>query len=191
LVDRSASPEFEVVSSEFEELILVDDSDRIVGHLSKGACHDGEGVLHRAFSIFLFDRDGRLLLQKRSPEKRLWPLFWSNSCCSHPRRGETMDEAVERRLQQELGMTGEFDFLYSFQYQARFGDIGSEKEFCWVYAGRSDDEPRPNPNEIGDHRWIDPAQLDNELRADPARFTPWFQLEWPRVRDSYRSTLGL
>jgi isopentenyl-diphosphate delta-isomerase len=183
--------EHEVVSSEDEELILVDESDRVVGHLSNRACHDGEGVLHRAFSVFIFNRQGKLLLQKRSSEKRLWPLFWSNSCCSHPRRGETMHEAVERRLLQELGMNGEFEFLYSFQYRAKFEDIGSENELCWVFAGQSDGEPRPNPNEIADHRWIDPAQLDDELRADPERFTPWFRMEWLRVRDVYRSALGL
>jgi isopentenyl-diphosphate delta-isomerase len=191
LADASASPEFEVVSSEDEELILVDESDRVVGHLSKGACHDGEGVLHRAFSIFIFNRDGELLLQQRSSEKRLWPLFWSNSCCSHPRRGETMDEALRRRLHQELGMASDLQFLYTFRYQASYRDLGSEHEMCRVYVGLSDDDPRPNSNEIADHRWIDPARLDLELDAEPASFTPWFQMEWPRVRDAFRSTLGL
>jgi isopentenyl-diphosphate delta-isomerase len=188
---ESSSPEFEIVSSEDENLILVDESDRVVGHLSKGACHDGEGVLHRAFSLFIFNRDGELLLQRRSSEKRLWPLYWSNSCCSHPRHGETMDEAVQRRLKQELGMTSELEFLFTFRYQASYEDIGSEHEMCSVYAGLSDDEPRPNPNEIADHRWIKPAQLDDELRAAPGSFTPWFQMEWPRVREAYRSAVGL
>lgn len=191
MADLSASREFEVVSSEDEELILVDESDRVVGHLSKAECHDGEGILHRAFSIFIFNRVGEVLLQRRSSEKRLWPLFWSNSCCSHPRRGETMDEAVVRRLQQELGMTSALEFLYAFQYHASYEDLGSEHEMCRVYVGLSDDEPRPNPNEIADHRWIDPTQLDQELQSVPGYFTPWFQMEWPRVRDAYRSALEL
>jgi isopentenyl-diphosphate delta-isomerase len=172
-------------------LILVDESDRVVGRLSKGACHDGEGVLHRAFSLFVFNRDGKLLLQKRSEEKRLWPLFWSNTCCSHPREGETMDQAVHRRLRQELGMASELQFLYKFQYQAPYEDIGSENEICWVYVGVSDDEPEPNANEISDHRWVAPAKLDVEMNATPEIFTPWFRMEWERVREAYRSELVL
>ncbi len=172
-------------------LVLVDESDRVVGHLSKGQCHDGEGVLHRAFSIFIFNRAGELLLQRRSAAKRLWPLFWSNSCCSHPRQGETMDEAVTRRLQQELGLSTELQFLFKFQYQAAFEDVGSENESCWVYVGVTGDEARPNPSEIADHRWVTVERLDDELRAKPSAFTPWFQMEWPRVRDAFRSVLGL
>ncbi|MEJ2582610.1 MAG: isopentenyl-diphosphate Delta-isomerase [Acidobacteriota bacterium] len=191
MVEPPVSSEFEAVSSEDEELILVDESDRVIGHLPKGACHDGVGVLHRAFSIFIFNLAGELLLQRRSSEKRLWPLFWSNSCCSHPRFGETMDVAVERRLQQELGIKSEPEYLYTFEYQASYEDLGSEHEMCRVYAGLSDEQPRPHPNEIADHRWIDPAKLDDELRSDPTSFTPWFQLEWPRVRETYRSALGL
>jgi isopentenyl-diphosphate delta-isomerase len=132
LAEAAKNPNAEVVSREDENLVLVDESDRVVGHLSKGACHDGEGVLHRAFSLFVFNREGQLLLQQRSEKKRLWPLFWSNTCCSHPREGETMDEAVHRRLHEELRMTSELEFLYKFQYQASYEDIGSENEICWV-----------------------------------------------------------
>ena len=91
-----------VVSSESEALILVDENDREIGFSSKDSCHDGPGILHRAFSLFIFNTAGELLLQQRSAGKRLWPLYWSNSCCSHPRAGETMELAVNRRLQQEL-----------------------------------------------------------------------------------------
>ena len=153
----------QVVSSGEEPLILVDESDREIGHLSKDACHDGEGVLHRAFSLFIFDSAGELLLQQRSPGKRLWPMFWSNSCCSHPRRGETMEVATERRLAQELGMKSSFHRLFTFQYQARYLDIGSENEVCWVFAGLSEETPRPNPHEIADARWISPTDLDQEF----------------------------
>ena len=102
-----------------------------------------------------------------------------------------MDEAVGRRLQQELGMKSELELLYTFEYRASYEDLGSEHELCWVYAGLSDDEPLPHPNEIADHRWIDPEQLDHDLHSDPTSFTPWFQMEWPRVREAYRSVLGL
>ena len=81
-----------IVSSEDEALILVDTDDTAIGSMSKAECHDGAGILHRAFSVFLFDEHGRLLLQQRAAGKRLWPLYWSNTCCSHPRQGEAIDE---------------------------------------------------------------------------------------------------
>ncbi len=179
-----------VVSSEDEELILVDEDDNEIGHLDKGACHDVDGVLHRAFSIFIFSNAGELLLQQRSPEKRLWPEFWSNSCCSHPRRGEDMDAASMRRLKDELGMRSELHFLYKFSYHAPFGNAGSEREVCSVFAGRSADKVRANPHEIAAWRWISAADLDSEMRARREDFTPWFLQEWQEVRRSYRSVLG-
>ena len=191
LAEEASNSNWDVVSSEDETLILVDETDRIVGHLAKGACHDGDGVLHRAFSIFVFSPSGELLLQRRSATKRLWPRFWSNTCCSHPRQGETVGEAVERRLQQELGMTSDLSFLYKFQYQARYRDLGSENELCWVFIGLSGDDPSPNPHEIEELRWITPTKLDDEMASKPEAFTPWFKMEWIRVRDLYRQTLGL
>ena len=183
-VDRTRD---EVVSDENELLILVDESDREIGFLSKSACHDGEGVLHRAFSLFIFNSEGELLLQQRSADKRLWPLFWSNSCCSHPRQGETMSVATSRRLGQELGMSAELVHLFTFQYQARYLDLGAENEVCRVFAGRCDEGPRPNATEIVDWRWITPDALDREFAERPEVFTPWFAQEWPRVRDSLAS----
>jgi len=179
------------VSSDDEELILVDEDDNEIGHLDKGACHDGDGVLHRAFSIFIFSDTGELLLQKRSSEKRLWPEFWSNSCCSHPRRGEEMATALKRRLHDELGMRSELHFLYRFSYHAPFGDAGSEREVCSVYAGRSADEVRANPHEITAWRWISAEDLDREMGARSGDFTPWFLQEWQEVRTSYRSVLEI
>jgi len=191
LVESAACPDAEVVSSEEEPLILVDESDREIGHLSKGACHEGDGVLHRAFSLFIFNSSGQLLLQQRSNEKRLWPLFWSNSCCSHPRRGESMEVATNRRLQQELGMNSRLHHLFTFQYQAHYLDVGSENEVCWVYVGLSDEEPRPNLHEIAAVRWISPDDLDHEFETRSERLTPWFELEWPRVRQLFPNTLGI
>jgi isopentenyl-diphosphate delta-isomerase len=191
LAESAPRPTSDVVSNDDESLILVDDADRVVGHLSKWACHQGEGVLHRAFSIFIFDREGRLLLQQRSQEKLLWPLYWSNSCCSHPREGETMDEAVDRRLREELGLSSDLLFLFKFQYQARYKDVGSENEMCWVYLGITDGPATPNPHEIADIRWVTAAELDDQIGNVPEDFTPWFQIEWPRVRDAFRTKLGL
>ena len=93
----------EIVSDDAELLILVDSQDQALGHLDKAACHDGSGILHRAFSLFIFNSQGQLLLQQRAANKRLWGGYWSNSCCSHPRKAETMQQAVSRRCEQELG----------------------------------------------------------------------------------------
>jgi isopentenyl-diphosphate delta-isomerase len=176
-------PSDEVVSSDHEELILVDANDREIGSRSKEACHDRGGMRHRAFSLFVFNRRGELLLQQRAADKRLWPLYWSNSCCSHPRRGESMDQAVNRRLYQELRIRCDLRYLYKFEYHACFGEAGSEHELCWVYAGHSDARVQVNRNEIADWRFISADDLDAELLARPERFTPWFQLEWPIVRE--------
>ena len=172
-----------IVSSDDELLILVDSNDQEIGQLDKATCHDGDGVLHRAFSAFVFNSAGELLLQQRAAEKRLWGGFWSNSCCSHPRAGETMDEAVERRLAQELGMQVAMRFAYKFEYQATFGAEGSEHELCWVYVGESDGNPVVNGNEIAATRWISVAELSDSLASEPDRFTPWFLLEWQQLSE--------
>jgi isopentenyl-diphosphate delta-isomerase len=175
----------EVVSNANEQLILVDELDREIGFKAKNDCHLGKGALHRAFSIFVFNAANELLLQQRSPGKMLWPSYWSNTCCSHPRRGETMEDAVTRRLAQELGFECPLEFLYKFKYHAQFGVIGAEHEYCWVYYGRYDGPVDVNVNEIEAWRWIDVAALDRELAATPDRFTPWFKMEWVHIRANH------
>ena len=138
--------------------------------------------MHRGFSLFIFNDEGQLLLQRRSAEKPLWPLFWSNSCCSHPRLGETMDEATHRRLDQELGLSCDLNYLYKFRYQAQYGEIGAEHEFCWVYTGKCSHNLRTNGNEVSAWRYVSPTDLDDEIRHRPEAFTPWFLLEWERIR---------
>ena len=180
----------EIVSSDQEPLILVDNADREIGFLDKSSCHDGDGVLHRAFSLFIFNQRGELLLQRRAAGKRLWPSYWSNSCCSHPRRGELMGEAVQRRMEQELGLRAPLRFVYKFEYQARFGDQGTEHELCWVYVGQTTEQPVINTTEIDEWRWIAPEALDAELAAGEDTFTPWFQMEWQRLRGDLPDLLG-
>ena len=178
-----------VVSSEAEELILVDEDDREQGHLSKAACHDGDGVLHRAFSAFLFNADGELLLQQRAGTKRLWPGYWSNSCCSHPRRGESMETATARRLDDELNLATDLSFVYKFRYQASYADLGSEHELCHVFLGRIDDEVRANAEEIAAIRFLGADALDRELAEQPERFTPWFRMEWDALKTDHAAEL--
>ena len=180
-----------VVSSEAEPLILVDADDREIGHASKADCHDSHGILHRAFSLFVFNERGALLLQQRSAEKRLWPGYWSNSCCSHPRLGEDMREATQRRLQQELGLRCALRFLYKFEYQADYGELGAEHELCSVYLGRTGGAPvRANRNEVAAWRYVPPTELDREIVEHPGRFTPWLKLEWERLRHDFSQELA-
>jgi len=178
-----------IVSSECEELILVDVEDNEIGYQSKADCHDGGGILHRAFSLFLFNEDGELLLQQRGMGKRLWPGFWSNSCCSHPRRGESLAIATMRRLDDELNIAAELDFVYHFCYQAEFSGAGSENELCHVFLGRIDGEVRPNDSEIESIRFISVSDLTAELAEHPQRFTPWFRQEWQTLLENYAGQL--
>ena len=183
-----------VVSSEAENLILVNSNDEIIGELDKGQCHDGIGVLHRAFSVFLFDQDNHLLIQKRSDNKRLWPGYWANSCCSHPRVGETMEQATQRRLVEEVGVSCPLTYAYKFEYHAQFGDIGAEHELCYVYLGRVlPTKVDVNPTEVAKVAWVSLDELDQWLSDDAqnhsGRVAPWFRLEWQRFRGEAGSLL--
>lgn len=175
------------VAADSETLILVDEADHGVGHLSKVLCHQGRGILHRAFSLLIFNDRGELLLQQRSASKRLWPLYWSNSCCSHPRRAETMEAALRRRLEEELGLRCPLHFLFKFQYQAQFDETGAENELCSVFIGRSTDSVKINADEIHAWRWVQPEALQAEMTGGGGDFTPWFMLEWARVWRDHRS----
>ncbi|MDJ0916390.1 MAG: isopentenyl-diphosphate Delta-isomerase [Woeseiaceae bacterium] len=179
-----------IVSSEAEELILVDSDDNPVGQLSKAAAHDGDGRLHRAFSVFLFNANGELLLQQRGRDKRLWPGFWSNSCCSHPRVGESMEVATRRRLDDELNLESELEYVYRFQYQANYSEAGSEHELCHVFVGRVDDKVVPNANEIEAVRFVPAGSMADLLQNDPDRYTPWFKLEWRTLMDEHSDVLA-
>ena len=180
---HSASPESEL-------LILVDTDDQETGTLSKVECHDGDGILHRAFSVFLFNDQGELLLQQRSRDKRLWPMYWTNTCCSHPRQGESMQIATERRLEQELNTGSALEFIYKFEYQARFGDLGAEHELCWVYLGRLEREATANDAEVAALRFVSADKLRVEIDAEPERLTPWFKMEWRRLNEEFTDRLA-
>ena len=183
----------ELVSSEDEPLILVDSRDRELGYLTKAACHDGQGQLHRAFSAFIFNDRGEVLMQKRATGKRLWPSYWSNSCCSHPRRGESMECAVRRRVEEELGLEAsallDLRFVYKFEYRARFGQLGSEHELCSIYFARTSQEPVVNTMEIGDWAWVSRDELSDRLVRQPGEHTPWLKLEWAELLENYAGEL--
>ena len=178
------------IMADSDALILVDEADRGLGHLSKDLCHEGRGILHRAFSLLIFNDRGELLLQQRAPSKRLWPLYWSNSCCSHPRRAESMEAATRRRLLEELGLSCDLQFLFKFRYQAQFDATGAENELCSVFIGCCNQPLRINAGEIADWRWVSPEVLQAQMStAENARFTPWFRLEWARVWSDHRAAV--
>ncbi len=180
-----------IVSDESDMLILVDADDQEVGSSTKEQCHDGEGILHRAFSVFMFNAQGELLLQQRSQEKRLWPLYWSNSCCSHPRFGETIEQAALKRAREELGVSSDnLQYLYKFHYQASFGTKGSEHELCSVYIGNSSDVVMANVNEVANWRYLSAFDVSQEIDEAPETFTPWFKMEWQHLIQNYSDELA-
>jgi isopentenyl-diphosphate delta-isomerase len=163
-------------------LIAVDHRGRAIKPRARTSCHSGDGVLHRAFSVYLFDERRRLLVQQRSIFKQLWPRFWANSCCSHPRWGEATVDAAHRRVEEELGIRVDLQPVFAFRYRARFGNEGSEYEHCHVFIGRSDPMPAPDPREVGTWAFVEPERLKKELEAVPEVYTPWLHIGWRILR---------
>lgn len=158
-----------------EEVVLVDEAGREIGSAEKLEAHRNGGRLHLAFSILLFDRNGETLLQRRSKRKYHFGGLWTNACCGHPRPGEVLAEAARRRLGEELGVDADLHEVFCFVYRASDARSGlSEHELDHVFVGRLDAEPRPDPEEIDDLRWIECAELERDVAAHPERFTPWF-----------------
>jgi len=170
-----------------DQLIVVNRRDEVVGSDSKSRCHAGRGVLHRAFSVYIFDHEGRLMIQQRSGYKLLWPLHWSNSCCSHPRWGEKMEDAAHRRVREELGFCVELRFSLKFRYRATFETVGSENEICSVFIGTVDGEVLADPREVADWQFIGCGELDREFEANGEAYTPWFQIGWQQLRRDHWS----
>ncbi len=168
-----------------DRVILVDKSDRPIGTEDKVRAHQNGGILHRAFSVFVFNSRGETLLQRRAARKYHFGGLWSNACCSHPRPGEETEQAAKRRLMEELGLSMPLRALFTFVYQATdpHSDL-SENELDHVLVGTSDTDPTPNVDEIDDWRWADPATVVKEMTSDPTLFTPWFAIALPRVMRS-------
>ncbi len=117
-------------------------------------------------------------------------MYRSNSCCSHPRKGEVIEEAAVRRLQDELHTGSELEFVYKFIYQASFEDLGAEHELCHVFLGRVIGEPAPNDNEISSTRYVSAGELEREFEQTPEVFTPWFKMEWQRLNQDFPRQLS-
>jgi len=159
-----------------ETLIVINRNDKIVGYKSKQECHACPGLLHRAFSVFIFNGKNELLLQKRSRQKLLWPQFWSNSCCSHPKKDEDLIKSAQKRLKEELGFTTQLKHLGNLYYQANFKNIGCEHEITQILTGVYDGKIKINPVEISDLRWLSFEDLKKEINKHSDWFTPWLKL---------------
>ena len=162
------------------KIILVDENDNQIGLEEKLKCHLGKGILHRAFSVFVFNDKKELLLQERSAEKMLWPLYWTNTCCSHSIENEEYEEAGQRRLKEEMGFNCTLEFIGKFQYQASYKNIGSENELCSVLVGKYNGEIFADPKEVADYRWINFEELKKDVSENPEKYTPWFKMELER-----------
>lgn len=163
-----------------DHVVLVDEHDRAVGTMGKLEAHRS-AVLHRAFSVFVFNSNGHLLLQRRAIGKYHSGGLWSNTCCGHPRPGEHVADAASRRLGEEMGFTCALRPQFDFTYKADVGGGLIEHEFDHVFFGSSDTLPTPDPEEAEEWRYVDPAFLLNEIRATPEHFTVWLRACFPQV----------
>lgn len=163
-----------------EQVILVDENDRQIGLMEKQAAHVNPH-LHRAFSIFIFNSKGELLMQQRALSKYHSPGLWTNTCCSHPRDGETLTEATSRRLMEEMGMTCEMHEVYTFIYMAPVGQGLTEHEFDHVWIGRSDETPQINREEVESWKYVSLSDLKVDIQLHPELYTEWFKITFEEM----------
>ena len=161
-------------------LILVDEQDRSWGKLEKELVHK-LGLLHRAFSVFIFTSGGDMLLQQRAEGKYHSAGLWSNACCSHPRFGEETHDAVVRRLREEMGLACATEFEYTFLYKVKFENGLHEHELDHVYTGISDTLPRPDKSEVKSWAYASPGAIREDMRRNPHFYSYWFRLAFERV----------
>lgn len=167
-----------------ELIVTVDENDNVTGTEEKGKCHEGDGILHRAFLAMVFDASGKLVLARRSEKKRLWPGFWDGTVASHLFSGEDYAGASKRRLSEEIGLKApSVKYLFKFRYRVSYKDIGTEHEICAVTALYGVDAGRLQPEgaEISDIRLIGPDELAKEIKSNGDAFAPWFVLAVERM----------
>lgn len=163
-----------------DQVVLVNEHDEEMGTMGKLKAHE-LGLLHRAFSIFLFDDDGRLLLQQRAAGKYHSAGLWTNTCCSHPRPGEALLDAAHRRLAEEMGIATPLEHRFSFLYKGGFDNGLIEHELDHVFFGRWNGPVRPDPAEVGDWRYMSIDALGDDMRRGPDNYTIWLRACWDQV----------
>ena len=162
-----------------EYVILVDTADSELGTMEKIEAHE-KAVLHRAFSVFIFNDRGELMLQQRAAHKYHSPLLWTNTCCSHQRQGESNIQAGKRRLQEEMGFEVDLEEKFHFVYKAEFDNGLTEHELDHVMVGYYNEKPIINPEEVASWRWIDMEVLQKDMKDNPQDYTVWFKIIFDR-----------
>lgn len=168
-----------------QKVILVTAQDEAIGVMEKMEAHQ-KGVLHRAFSVFIFDKKGQMLLQQRAPQKYHGAHLWTNACCSHPYWDEPVETAAKRRLQEELGFTTPLKKIFSFTYKAAVENGLVEHEYDHVFAGEYEGPIRMNKEEVCDYAFHDLSAVKNQLEEAPATFTSWFKIAFPQIEAWWR-----
>ncbi|HTS44950.1 MAG TPA: isopentenyl-diphosphate Delta-isomerase [Puia sp.] len=164
-----------------EEVILVNEQDEPVGRIEKMEAHK-KALLHRAFSIFIFNAKGEMLLQQRSAHKYHSAGLWTNACCSHPRPGEDVLDAASRRLNEELGFSTRLKKIFDFIYQSSFDNGLTEYEFDHVLIGEYGGEIMPNTDEVSDYCYKSMEEIQSSMQLQPAKYTAWFNIAFPMIK---------
>ncbi|MCX6742192.1 MAG: isopentenyl-diphosphate Delta-isomerase [Candidatus Pacearchaeota archaeon] len=170
-----------------EGVILVNLHDKPGGVGEKLLVHK-KGILHRAFSILVFNSKNEMLLQKRALSKYHCGGLWSNACCSHPRPNESLDSATKRRLKEEMGLVCKLKEIFVFHYKVSFDNL-TENEIDHVFIGYSDSKPKINKEEVSDYKWVSLEMLDMDITKNPEKYTPWFRIIWERIKRDRSITL--
>ena len=170
-----------------EKVVLVDRNDNPIGLMSKLEAHE-KGVLHRAFSVFILNKKGQLMLQRRALDKYHSPGLWTNTCCSHPRESEGNIEAGVRRLKEEMGFTTPLMPMFSFIYKSKFDNGLTEHEFDHVLLGYYDKQPFINKIEVSDWKWMSLDKIILEIKNKPEDFTVWFKIIFERFYNHIHKT---
>lgn len=168
-----------------EMIILVNYKDEEVGFEEKMKTHK-KALMHRAFSIFIFNNNGEMILQKRAIEKYHCGGMWSNTCCSHPRKGEEVNNAAHRRLKEEIGFDCELIDMFTFHYKVKFNNGLTENEMDHVFLGFYDGKIKLNKKEASDFRWMKVENVEKEIKKNPDEFTVWFKIALKELKKSIK-----
>lgn len=163
-----------------EEVILVNENDQQIGVMEKMEAHE-KGLLHRAFSVFIFNDKGEMLLQQRALNKYHSPGLWTNTCCSHPRPNEKTIDAAKRRLKEEMGIDSKLEFKSSFTYRTKFDNGLTEHEFDHVFVGYFNEEPKINSSEVNSYCWKSIEGIKSSIKQMPDIYTSWFKIALEKV----------
>jgi isopentenyl-diphosphate Delta-isomerase len=173
-IDFSGVKQSDIQNMEDKRIILVDELDNVLGYEEKLKAHE-DGALHRAFSIFVVNSKGEIMLQRRALDKYHSGGLWTNTCCSHPLEGEIMETTIHKRMEIEMGFDCPMAPLFTFIYKAEFGNGLIEHELDHVYLGKYEGEPNPSPAEACDWKWMDIYEVKKDMQRNPHMYTYWFK----------------